>query len=152
MVSDATTLGPASNGYVKPADNECILWEDKNFNGSTQSLQLDTSKCTGGPYILEAGHEVNIWRLDHFNDKMSSWACGKDVAFDFCNDSFGDSCRSHHGNTGVGPSKSNAVGYEDKATTVRFYCNDHDREAAMIFSDDSCTDVVARITPTDDPK
>lgn len=74
-----------ADGYTKPKDNECLLWPDPNFNGTPESITLDTSKCKGGPYTYESGSEVKYYFLDNFNDKLDSWACGKEVAFDFCN-------------------------------------------------------------------
>ena len=73
MVSDATLPKTPwmnlmseipSNGFRRPADNECILWADKDFNGSSISRTLSSNYCTGGPYTYEAGHEVNAYHLD----------------------------------------------------------------------------------------
>ena len=110
IATDANNTEEA-NGYSKPKDNECLLWPDGNFNGTPESITLDTSKCKGGPYTYEAGSEVNYYFIESFNDKLDSWACGKEVAFDFCNDRRADSCRNCNGVTGVGPSKQNKVGW-----------------------------------------
>ena len=142
MVSDATL---PSNGYRQPADNECILWADQDFNGDSISRYLASSYCTGGPYVYEAGHEMNAYHLDKANDKLSSYACGKDVAFDFCHDTMSESCRNFKGETGVGPSKQNKTGWEDSTTTVRLYCNDPERQSAMLFNYQGCQDAQARI-------
>ena len=138
MVSDATL---PSNGYRQPADNECILWADRDFNGSSISRTLASNYCNGGPYTYESGHEVNAYHLDQANDKLSSYACGKDVAFDFCKDTMDRSCRNSHGTTGVGPSKQNKTGWEDTVTTVRLYCNDSERQSAMLFNYQGCQDI-----------
>ena len=142
MVSDATL---PSNGYRQPADNECILWADQDFNGDSISRYLASSYCTGGPYVYEAGHEMNAYHLDKANDKLSSYACGKDVAFDFCHDTMSESCRNFKGETGVGPSKQNKTGWEDSTTTVRLYCNDPERQSAMLFKWEGCQEAQARI-------
>ena len=50
MVSDAAMIPPTHIGYREPADNECILWVDKDFNGDSVSVFLDTSLCTASSY------------------------------------------------------------------------------------------------------
>ena len=62
--------------------------------------------------------------------KMSSYACGKDVAFDFCHSKhYGlpDYCRNFKGELGVGPSKQNKTGWENNTAYVYLYCNDPER-------------------------
>lgn len=87
-----------SNGFRLPAHNECILWADKDFNGPSISRFINSDKCTGGPYTYEEGSEATPPSgLDKANNKFSSYACGKDVAFDFCQDSLEDSCRNGKG-------------------------------------------------------
>jgi hypothetical protein len=47
-----------------------------------------------------------------WNDKMSSYACGKEVVFDFCNNDKED-CWYDKGLHGAGPSRSSMVGHND---------------------------------------
>jgi len=162
MVSDAATLPNSpwlnlmsdipSNGYRKPADNECILWADRDFNGDSISRTLPTQYCHGGPYTYGYPYEVIDYHLDKANDKMSSYACGKDVAFDFCKGVIADSCRNGNGTSGVGPSKQNKTGWEDTTTTVRLYCNDPERQSAMLYKYPDCQDVQSRIAPSNNPQ
>ena len=42
----------------------------------------------------------------NFNDKVSSWYCGKSVKYDFCRNAPGSSCDGGNGDSGAGAAKS----------------------------------------------
>ena len=42
----------------------------------------------------------------NFNDKVSSWYCGKHVKYDFCRNAPGSNCDGGNGDRGAGAAKS----------------------------------------------
>jgi hypothetical protein len=80
------------------------------------------------------------------NDSMTSYACGKGVKADFCNNDRNDDCYNGNGTHVAGPSKSPDVGRGDKMTTAKLYCHDYENyHAAMAFRDSNCKSDMMRI-------
>ena len=57
-----------------------------------------------------------------FNDKVTSWYCGKNVAYDFCDDS--TNCEFFLGNRGAGNVKSPYIKRNDAISVV--YLSEYD--------------------------
>jgi len=76
---------------------------------------------------------------------MSSFWCGKYVAFDICNDTMSDDCTGGHGNTGAGNVRSAQTGHNDAATTIRLRPYDASYQGAVIVFDAvNCTGNMGR--------
>lgn len=67
-----------------PGDDCCVLYEDGNFGGHYFKV------CSSKAYAYTNLHDYG------WGDVVSSWACGKNVKYDLCND-VGGSCQNGHG-------------------------------------------------------
>ena len=91
MLTDS--LLPAQAGSFEPViqypgDDCCTLYERHNFEGARKRFCHD-------------GSEMNFDMHAHdFNDKLSSWYCGKNTWYNFCND--GPDCAHDNGSSGAG--------------------------------------------------
>jgi hypothetical protein len=72
----------ANASYRTPGDYECLLYEHPSFDGREVSMTVDPNNCS----------TTYDMRWNDFNDKMSSWACGKNVKADFCDDPVEKDC------------------------------------------------------------
>jgi hypothetical protein len=80
------------------------------------------------------------------NDSMTSYACGKGVKADFCNDYPNDDCYNGNGTHVAGPSKVPNVGRSNKMTTAKVFCHDYENyHGAMAFRDSNCKSDMMRI-------
>jgi hypothetical protein len=102
-----TGMLTANASYRTPGDYECILWECRDYNCDNISVSVDPNTCNSVVDVHAMG----------FDNVLSSFACGKKVKFDFCNNWPDDDCYKWNGEHGAGPSKSHRVGREDKLTT-----------------------------------
>jgi len=78
------------------------------------------------PQDIWTGTMVNL-SLVGWNDKMSSYACGKNVVYDFCKNNPDDDCWGGNGTHGGGPSRESSVGHNDSVTTWYGTCVNEDR-------------------------
>ena len=87
---------------------------------------------------------------DHgINDKISSWYCGKNLAYDFCNDN-NNSCGGGQGLSGAGTAYSRQIGFNNRLTILNLYPYDvSKRGAVMVFSDQGCQEDVSRFYSDD---
>ena len=105
FVSDAMLLEP---NFTSPADDCCSLYSDANFGGSIYTFCLN-------------GLDFRIFAAGSFNDKTSSWACGKGVAYDFCKNKSSDNCEGDNGNSGAGNARSGQIGNDDSLSTIKLF-------------------------------
>jgi hypothetical protein len=83
FVAAAMTGAHTANAvYRIPGDYECLLYEHPGFNGREMSMYVYPERCF-------ATYDM---RWYDFNDKMSSWSCGKNVKADFCDEPVGKDC------------------------------------------------------------
>jgi len=77
---------------------------------------------------------------DYWNDAMSSWICGKNVEYWFCDNLPNDDCRNGHGESGAGAAYNPIVGHNDGMTSLKMYSYDqiNGPGAAIIYSDANC--------------
>ena len=83
---------------------------------------------------------------------MSSWWCGKDIAYDFCDGSEDDSCQYAHGSSGAGSvMNSDADQFNNELTTIKLYeYSQADRGAVTVFEDSNCRGRGGRLYATVD--
>ena len=94
-------------GMSIPDDNCCTVWQDDNYS----SNHIDF--CTTSS---------NWWSLSDlgFNDRVSSFACGKNTMIRMCDDSnyVDDGCNNHKGVSGSAGTYTSHNGYEDSLSSV----------------------------------
>jgi len=125
---DQATASFGPLGITMPADDCCRLYQDHNYTGTNYTFCLDGKS--------EAIFNV-AWDSPYWNDKMTSWICGKSVEYWFCDEEPSLDCRNGHGELGAGPAYNPAVGHNDKMTTIKLYPYDpiNGPGAAIIFKD-----------------
>ena len=85
-------------------------WED----GQSVKICRDTDKKTQVFELRDYG----------MNDKVSSWYCGKNVAYDFCYASAQEYCDQSYGNRGAGNARSAYIDVELSMSIV--YLSEYD--------------------------
>ena len=87
-----------------------------------------------------------------FNDTVSSWYCGKDIAYDFCNDDPNDDCSHMNGQSGAGTARNPDTGHGDSLTTLKLRPYDSAKlGAVLVFRDRDCSDNTGRFYANKDP-
>ena len=89
-----------------------------------------------------------------FNDKISSWWCGKSVDYTLCINSYDTSCTNLEGSSGSGNNRNSWVGggVSDEFSGLLLSKYDASTQgAATLFSDGSCTGATGRIFASVDP-
>ena len=87
-------LSNVTSGYVNPGDFCCAIYSENDFKGETSKYCL-----------LEMDEDVKVFKMgDVLNNTMSSWECGKNVAYNFCKyHEFVDyNCTRDRGESGAG--------------------------------------------------
>ena len=114
-----------------PGDNCCILFDEPNWEeGSSLTLCRDPNLKTQ----LFDLHDYD------FDNKASSGYCGKNVAYDFCDNGPDKTCDRIEGNRGAGNDRSAQIEFNNSVTSV--YLSEYDPQeqpAAILFSDNNCT-------------
>jgi len=88
---------------------------------------------------------------DNWENRVSSYWCGKSVAFDFCDHYYGD-CSKETGVSGAGNVKNPKIGRNDKADRLRLrYYDVAERGAVMLFRDKDCEAQTGRFYSATDP-
>lgn len=73
-----------------------------------------------------------------FNDRMNSWWCGKNVSYDFCDNSSGG-CKRGDGYSGAGNARSIDIGNKNEMSRlVMRYYDPAERGAVTIFRYGDC--------------
>jgi len=69
----------------------------------------------------------------------SSYACGSKVIYDFCDrDGNFDFCSGGLGIFGAGPSRSEFMGNQDRASMIYMNCKNPHKEPAVVFDGYNC--------------
>jgi len=89
-------LTDAEENVYYPGDECCFLYEHPNYGGSKLHTCVDRNSI---PWTYFYMPDYN------FHDKMSSWWCGKNVAWFMCTGTHGD-CDGTHGSSGAGNGRS----------------------------------------------
>ena len=108
----SVSTGSQVANILYPGDRCCQIFKKRDFAGDWLLACLNEGELEG---------EVNV--RDHgFNNNMSSWWCGKDIAYDFCDGRPGTNCQAAHGTSGAGSIKnSNAHQFNNELTTMYLY-------------------------------
>jgi hypothetical protein len=94
-------------GY--PGDECCTLYQDDDF------------WVPMGRFCLNGDYNVIDMVPWGFNDRTSSYWCGKNVWYKFCYDGPGTECRWDHGESGAGHTRNPIMGHQDRLTTLYLY-------------------------------
>ena len=139
ILASFVLVNSAAAGNVYPGDKCCTLYRDSNFEGDQLNLCFDEDTY--------GRHGQQQWILRDFNlpnssdqweNRVSSYWCGKNVAYDFCDKYYGD-CAGETGMSGAGHVMNRKFGHNDKADRIRMrYYDAAERGAAMIFRDKNC--------------
>ena len=83
-----------------PGDNCCDLYDAHEWQKSARVVKI----CRD----LSSNEEKQAFDMRNYNfdDKVSSWYCGKYVEYDFCRNAPGSSCDGGNGDRGAGAAKS----------------------------------------------
>jgi len=146
---------------MQPGDNECLLFEDSDWNGNVYRVNMDPGRCdktnigsSQWPYFWEyhPSTTTHIHVPHWFNDRATSWACGKNVVFDFCNNSNWDQdCYHGNGVHGSGPARSAYLEINDSVSSVWMSCRNTAYAPAILFEHGDCRGRAVRIDLVDDP-
>ena len=146
-----TLLDPNVGGFKPivdyPGDQCCYLYDEHfySFPGDrdiNQDMEARRKKvCHDGTRT-----EIDLSSLG-FNNKTSSYVCGKNVWFNFCNDGIGSNCTGPaRGNSGAGHILNYAIRYLDNAASSVTLGPYDPREigAVTLFEDYDCSGASAR--------
>lgn len=71
---------------------------------------------------------------------MSSWACGKNVAYDFCANDISKDCEGDNGNSGAGAARNFHYKKNDRTSVIILYDYDQNKRGAItMFDDPDCS-------------
>lgn len=135
-----------------PGDDCCMLFADNNFgrNGERESDQdIDLYRKT----ICHTGERtiINLFESNWAN-KVDSYICGKNVWYDFCNDSTtilwenSECFNSNHGVHGAGHIKNSRIYHNGNqmSSAVLGPYNAHEDGAVTLFEDSNCAGASGR--------
>ena len=81
----------------------------------------------------------------NFDDRMTGYVCGSEVAYDFCNDPLGYECGYGKGSWGAGTQWNRHIGADDRLTLLKLRTYDAaEHGAVVVFNDPDCTGVSGR--------
>lgn len=84
-----------------------------------------------------------------FDDVMTSYWCGNNVEYDFCNDPQGSDCSGHNGQKGAA-ARSTKTGQDNKLSWAVLRPYDAQKKGAVtFFSDTGCTGQAGRLYATE---
>ena len=129
-----------------PGDNCCYLYDRYNFQGGDrhEGENLDDRRL----HICHEGSRksINVGDLG-WNNKMSSYICGKSVWFDFCIDPNSYKCyNGDRTNNGAGHIRNNAVRHLDNRLSIATLGPYDPREigAVTLFEQANCAGATGR--------
>ena len=98
LISKAPMAGRKLTGFSIPDDDCCKLFEHTNYDG------VEKQFCLGD----ETKKYFNMKEVS-FNDKMSSYICGKHVSANFCKNNENDNCTNGNGYSAAGNTRSTEI-------------------------------------------
>ena len=142
---DVTFRYVASNDATNtfyPGDSCCTLCDDDYYSG------LCGTWCIGY-------YDQEYWfymSTSNFNDRMNSWICGKNVAYDLCNNPYGyDDCNYGEGLWGAGSARSYRAYPTDHLTLLKLRQYRAESLGALtFFSSPDCGGTTGRLYASDD--
>ena len=118
-----------------PGDLCCRFYRDANYGSSYQDFCLPDSDTNG------------VWDMrDYdFGDQAGSFYCGKNVAYDFCDDPADKTCKYGNGGSGAGTWASYRIGHDDEMTYLHMTPYDVTVLGAVtLFEHPNCTGTMGR--------
>jgi hypothetical protein len=86
----------------------------------------------------------------NWENRLSSYSCGKNVSYDFCDDYYGD-CAGTKGVSGAGNVMNPTFGNNDKTDRIRMrYYDAAERGAVTLFRDSHCQHEAGRFYAKED--
>jgi len=136
-----TWYNPNIAAHFKTPDRPdcCVMFETQNYGGKSLQLCLD-------------GYTHREFDLRHygFNDKLSSWICGRDVAYQWWNapnkGSYGN------GTGGAGGAYTPDIVFHDRATMLHLDAYDavNGRGAALLWTEKGCRGTSSPVYSSDE--
>ena len=121
-----------------PGDECCTLYDWRDWTGPRATLCIENQHRTEYDLnqIEPEQPEYEGWNM---NDRVSSWYCGKNVKYSFCDNGSSD-CQTKHGAHGAGLLMNQNVGWdEDYFSTVVLEPYDvTDNGVATLFEEPDC--------------
>lgn len=96
-------------GLDLPGDNCCNLYQHNNYGG------VVSKHCISADEQMYVHDFTGEW----FDNAMNSWACGKNVAYMFCDYGPNDDCYNYHGLSGAGAALNPYVRHGNWLTTIK---------------------------------
>ena len=119
-----------------PADNCCRIYEHDRFTGAdTDGEDFCTDNFTDQK-VFDFEQESQSW-----DNKMSSWKCGPNVAVKFCTRANGLNCDTsrHYGESAGGNAESQDTGIDNSLTLMELTPYDPAvRQAITVFNKTEC--------------
>ena len=91
-------------------DNCCYVYDGRAFTDD-----YDVYCLANGSSIM---HEIASSRM---NDRIASYACGKNVLAKFCHDGAASECRYNYGEASAGTTNQVLMGHHDSASSIKMY-------------------------------
>jgi len=131
LISKAPMAGRKLSGFSIPNDDCCKIFEHSNYDGVAKEFCL-------GDETYKYFH-MKDERID-FNDRMSSYICGKHVSARFCKHNKDDNCTNGNGYSAAGNTRSTNFVPHDWMTSLNldFYDPENDNGAVTMYEDDDC--------------
>lgn len=130
---EIVTATPEPN-TTYPGDECCMLYVEYDF-GTNGYLNV-CKPYNVNPFTYDIQHGDYSW----MNDKMSSWYCGKKVAYDFCAITVGADCTGDNGNSGAGTARNFHYKKNDRTSVIILYdYNPEIQGAVTMFDDPGCS-------------
>merc|ERR1712062_825333 len=129
LIGEAPIAGRKLAGYTIPNDDCCKLFENDNYGGVEKQFCIGDNK-TMFYNMKDVG----------FNDKMSSYICGKHVSARFCENNENDNCTNGKGYSAAGNTRSTEIFPHDKLTSLflDFYDSENENGAVTMYEYDEC--------------
>ena len=118
-----------------PGDLCCRLWRDKSFGGNYLTFCLPDANTSQGWDMRDYG----------FDDQAGSRYCGKNVAYEFCDDPVDSTCAYSKGLSGAGTWAASDIGHNDNLTYLHMEPYDvSELGAVTLFEHPNCTGTSGR--------
>ena len=141
----------AADNLPYPGDLCCTIWQHGDYAGESLNLCFNEARYghEGEQQFILRDYEINSSK--RWENKLSSYWCGKNVSYDFCDDYWGD-CAGDKGVSGAGNVMNPRFGNNDKTDRIRMrYYDAAARGAATLFRDNHCQHEAGRFYADEDP-
>jgi hypothetical protein len=102
--------------YAIP-DSCCYLYDKADFKGDVFKACLDAKSY---------GYQLFDLSKEKFDNKTESWQCGRDVRYQFCNNSTELGCESVDGQSGGGAAQNSLIIDKNMISVVKLWAYDYE--------------------------